>query len=747
MVWIMTAPRPSQNAPGPVTASDPQIIIDNAPIGIFMSTPGGRYISANPALARMYGYDSPAELIASITDISTQVYANPEDRKAFMQFLEEHDEVLNHECRFRRRDGSEFWISMNVQAVRDEQGQIVAYQGFNTDITARKQAEQALLSSHNVFDDILESTLSGYWDFHFQTNAGYYSPAFTRMFGYETHELPSTLDAWKGLILAEDLPGVLETFDRHVRSQGREPFSCEVRYRHRDGSIIWVICAGRIIVWAPDRTPLRMVGCHLNITERKRAQEAFVLAKEAAEAASRAKSELLVNMSHEIRTPLNAVLGFAGILQRDASLGPEQVEHAKRISSSGEHLLALINNILDMSRIEAGWTELLATEFCLSELMGEMESTFRPQALAKGLHFRMDPDRDLPPCVQADQGKLRQILLNLLSNAVKFTAAGQVVLRVRCAAPKPGEVQRDWRLTVEVEDSGPGIPAKDLERLFAPFFQTAMGHEVGGFGLGLSISRNLARIMGGDLTVLSREGQGSCFRLEISIEVLSNCQEQSARVPQTIALEPGAEPRRVLVVDDKADNLALLASLLQSMGFAVREAINGAEALDIFQGWQPHAVLLDMRMPVMDGYEAARRIKATEAGGKTFVVAVTAGVSEDCRNRIMAAGVDACLTKPIRAEDLHAVLARGLGLRLVGAEGQASPAAHDVVALESSAPQPRISGKSALALRQAATSGDIVLLTELINALQAEDAHAARSLRGMAEHFDYKRIIAWLQDA
>ncbi|SDB28576.1 PAS domain S-box-containing protein [Desulfonatronum thiosulfatophilum] len=258
-----------------IIGADLQEFIDLAPIGIFTSTPDGRYISANPALAGMLGYDSPEELIASTTDISRQIYVDAEDRKLFTRLLETHGEVINHESRFRRRDGTEFWASRNARAVRDKDGHIIAYQGFTTDITDRKRAEKGLLKSETILKDILESTLSGYWDWNLVENTEYLSPAFKRMFGYEDHEMESSPEAWQKIIFPEDLPAVLEIFDRHVKSRGREPFYNVVRYRHRDDSTVWVICAGRVIEWATDGTPVRMVGCHVDITNLKQTEEAL----------------------------------------------------------------------------------------------------------------------------------------------------------------------------------------------------------------------------------------------------------------------------------------------------------------------------------------------------------------------------------------------------------------------------------------------------------------------------------------
>ncbi len=477
-----------------------------------------------------------------------------------------------------------------------------------------------------------------------------------------------------------------------------------------------------------------------DLTDRKTA-ESERIARRAAEEASAAKSMFLANMSHEIRTPMNAVLGFAHVLGADASLSPRQAEHVRIIIRSGEHLLRLINDVLDMSRIDAGKAKLNLEDFRLFELVKEMETLFRDGAAAKGLGFVLDGHNHLPD-VHGDLGKLRQILINLLGNAIKFTQTGQIVLRVSSKAlPGPADAQM-LRLVVEVEDTGPGISEENPDRVFDLFFQTTDGVPAGGTGLGLSISRKNAQMMGGSLTVTSRVGAGTCFRLDVPLQKVTGKIQGCKLSQRVVGLEPGTGPWRILVVDDMPDNLALITAMLRPVGFEVREAGNGAEALEIFQDWSPHAVLLDMRMPVMDGYEAARRIKATEAGKGVQVVAITAGAFQDSRNEAMIAGVDAYLAKPFHAYELFDILGHGLGLRYVFAQKpgvaasvrSSSPAAVSVTLLQS----------TVRAIHKAVTEGDVVLLMQLIDTADAEDPQAARTLRNMAENFDYSGIVAWL---
>jgi len=482
-----------------------------------------------------------------------------------------------------------------------------------------------------------------------------------------------------------------------------------------------------------------------DITEHKKA-EADRIARQEAEQANRAKSVFLANMSHEIRTPLNAMLGFAQILEHDPSLTPRQTGMIHTIGRSGRHLLDLINDILDMSKIEAGRLELSSAEFCLHDLLDDLEMMFDSPALAKQLSLSVKRDDLVPRYINADEAKLRQVLINLMGNAVKFTKTGGIAVRVRCETTAgSADDANTVRLVVEVEDSGLGIAEDELARIFEPFRQLAAGREAGGTGLGLAVSRRLVELMGGSLTVKSQVGKGSCFRFDALVTpVEGSAQEDVRAARQVVGLEPGPGPVRILIVDDEKDNRDLLAALLEPVGFEIREAVNGQEALEVFEGWSPHAVLMDIRMPVMDGYEATRRIKATEQGHATPVIAVTASAFEDSESKVMATGVDGYVCKPFKMEKLLEVLKKCLGLRYVYADtgGQAPEQAkvqpltrEDLAALPEALRQ---------ALRQAVDEGDMAGLKALIAQVEKMDAEAARKLWNLADQYDYEALTQLL---
>ncbi len=398
--------------------------------------------------------------------------------------------------------------------------------------------------------------------------------------------------------------------------------------------------------------------------ELRETMQELARAKDDAEAASRAKSTFLANMSHELRTPLNAIMGFTQILTRDRRLPPDQKEDVEIIQRSSEHLLGLINDVLDMSKIEAGRTTLNQRAFDLHRLLEGLEEMFALRAEGKGLALALNLEPEVPRYVRGDDGKLRQVLMNLLSNAVKFSAAGQVLLRV-WATPEPDE--HTVRVGFAIEDTGQGIGPDEMVHLFVPFGQTASGQQSQeGTGLGLAISQQFVRLMGGEIRVSSELGKGSTFQFELPLEAAGLADlEAPPPARRVVGLEPGQPAYRMLVVDDQPVNRRLLVKLFEPAGFEVREAVNGQEAVEIWEAWEPHLIWMDMRMPVMDGYEATRRIKATTRGLATAVIALTASALEEDRVMILSEGCDDYMRKPFREEELWAMAARHLGVRYV----------------------------------------------------------------------------------
>ncbi len=405
--------------------------------------------------------------------------------------------------------------------------------------------------------------------------------------------------------------------------------------------------------------------------ELAKSNQDLEIAKEKAEVANEAKSSFLANMSHELRSPLNAILGFAQVMTRRQRLEPEDQENLGIISRSGEHLLTLINQVLDLSKIEAGHTTLNENHFDLYRLLDDLEDMFRLKAEDKNLQVIFERDISVPQYLYTDEVKLRQVLINLLNNALKFTVAGGVNVRVSVRHHDPNtpiwDTQSLVAIAFEVEDTGPGIAPDELECLFEAFVQTSTGKQASeGTGLGLAISHKFAQLMGDEMTVSSSVGQGTLFAFDIHCQLgqATDIQKTTSE-KQVIALAPNQPRYRILIVDDKWANRQLLIKLLNPLGFELNEAENGQEALELWNEWQPHLIWMDMRMPMMDGYEATQHIKAHTKGQATAIIALTASVLEEERVLVLDAGCDDFLRKPFREGDIFELMHKHLGVRYV----------------------------------------------------------------------------------
>src|ERR1035437_2700027 len=355
-------------------------------------------------------------------------------------------------------------------------------------------------------------------------------------------------------------------------------------------------------------------------------------------------------MSHEIRTPMNAIMGFSQLMMRDTELTSLQKKHLQTINRSGEHLLALINDILELSKIEAGRSTLNPAAFDLNGMLDEIETMFRMRTDEKNLRVLVERVGDLPACVVGDANKLRQVFVNLIGNAVKFTGKGGVSVRVGIKTRSGPAL----RLMVEVEDTGVGIAEEEIRKLFRPFEQAESGKKIQtGTGLGLAISREFVRLMGGDISVSSQLDKGSIFRFEINIaEGREGAMAKKAESRRVTGLQPGQKMRRVLIADDKDDNRVLLVQMLGRIGFDVRAVVDGEQAVKEFEKWRPHMILMDMRMPVRNGYEAIERIRSSVNGKKVKIVSVTASAFDTDRKEALEIGADDFLGKPFREEVL-----------------------------------------------------------------------------------------------
>jgi len=406
---------------------------------------------------------------------------------------------------------------------------------------------------------------------------------------------------------------------------------------------------------------LRLSASRLELQVVQRTRE-LQIARDAADAASRAKSSFLANMSHELRTPLNAILGFSNLL-RNGDISESQRKDLDIINSSGEYLLSLINDVLDVAKVESGRMELSLAPCDLKRLVREVTDLMRVRANENNLTLHLIESPKFPGAARTDAAKLRQVLINLLGNAIKFTDKGSITLRLDC---RPGDGGRHL-LMFEVEDTGLGIAEDEQSRIFDAFVQAGKPRNQKGTGLGLSISRQFVELMGGSIQVSSNPGKGSRFRVELPVDQAEESQVESTETEQdrVVGVDPGQNDFRILVVEDTRENSLVLQRLMEMAGFRIRLAEEGARGVEIFQNWRPHFIWMDIEMPGMDGREATRRIRALEGGRDVKIVAVTASAFASDREETLASGVDDLVRKPYQPDEVFDCLARHLGLRRI----------------------------------------------------------------------------------
>ncbi len=560
-----------------------------------------------------------------------QIHANPEiEARDILEF----------------RDGRIFErISKPRRLGRELTGVVVTFR----DITDYRQALERLKSSEDRWELALKGNNDGLWDWNAVTNEVFHSARWYEMLGYQGSEVQGGDADWDKSIHPDDRTRVLGELQDHIERRTAF-YSTEYRMRARDGSYKWVLARGQAR-WDADGRPLRMVGSHTDITERKLAEEALKAAKEQAEAANLAKSEFLANMSHEIRTPMAGVLGMIE-LALGSDLTPRQRDFLETANSSGRSLLSLLNDILDLSKLEARQLDLGNEPFSLRACVFEAVDMFTAEAQSKGLDLAYEVSEDVPNGLIGDTQRLRQILLNLIGNAVRFTEVGSVRVRVRLSRLESAHAMLDF----QVADTGIGIPGEKLDLIFKAFSQvdTSSTRRYQGTGLGLTISTRLVELMGGRIGVKSEVGRGAAFTVALKFALQTAVESVARQVTRTVIPKPAL---RILVAEDNVVSQKVISQLLRNDGHEVTVVGDGRAAATAVDG-SYDLVLMDVQMPEMDGLQATAAIRQAEkaSGRRAVIVALTAHAMKGDREQCLASGMDDYLTKPVTLAMLRGVL-------------------------------------------------------------------------------------------
>ncbi|MBD2325435.1 PAS domain S-box protein [Alkalinema sp. FACHB-956] len=791
-------------------------LLNNIPHIAWLKDLESRFLAVNQPFAQACGY-TPEELVGMRDQ---DIW--PADLAA--GYVQDDREVMQSrqqkrvEERLITVDGTEQWIETIKTPIVADGNAVIGTAGIAMNITDRKKAEQALANLNQELEQrvqrrteefqqqthLLQTILNSMGDGVVVANAAgeiiLHNPAVEQITGLQG--LHSQTEEWQslwGIYLPDGSPCSIDQIPLAQAIQGHavdqaelllqnavrsEGLHVEVTARPLTDAAGTVIGGVAVFRDVTVRKQMEEVLRQTNLDLERRVEERTAelrQAMESAEAANRTKSTFLANMSHELRTPLNAILGFSQLLAQDPHLNSNHQEQLSIINRSGEHLLGLINDILEMSKIEAGRSVFHPNPFDLPAFLESLIQMFQLKANHKGLRLTWEHPEPIPQYIQTDENKLRQVLINLLSNAIKFTDRGQIRLRVKSCefSTQDGSIalttfhwidpQQAAYLICEVEDTGMGIAPEELNLLFEPFVQSSTQPRLQeGTGLGLPISREFVRLMGGDLTVESRVGQGSCFRFHLPIEAVA-----TDRIPapvftqRPIGLAPEQPTYRILVVEDHAANRKLMLSLLQPLGFQVREAINGQEAVELWELWQPHLIWMDIRMPVMDGYEATQQIRQRERllpdrppsdiasrralpavtpSLPTKIIALTAGAFEEERMKTLAMGCDDFVPKPLQDRLILDKLVEHLGVRYLFAESPPHPPAAPEVTAAPSVEDALVGLRAmpidwVMQLRQATIEVHVERLLELIQEIPAPLSDLHRLIANKIQSFDFEHIL------
>ena len=683
-----------------------------------------------------------------------------DDRRNVYRWIDQtlyQNKAYEIEYRIVRPDKTIRYLQSFAKTIRDSAGKLSHVLGTSQDITERKQAEldlqhsQKALEQTNIELQRFKTTLDMTLDCVFMTKAKRYqffyaNQGATKLLGYTQQELQQLT-----LLDIVELNIVHSQLLKEAFNPSQAGLTFESLFQHKNTSLIPVEIFAQFIQLEDNSQHFLIIA--RDITARQKVQAQLQQAKEAAESANRAKSTFLANMSHEVRTPLNGILGYTQLLKRDDTLSSQHKEAIDVIHRSGEYLLTLINDILDISKIEANRIELYQTDFDLNDFLKSLINLFQMRSQEKGIGFIYQASTPLPQMIYADEKRLRQIIINLLSNAIKFTNVGGVTLKVGVIESIEeeresiqGESEKaalhQTRIRFQVEDTGIGIAQTALSKIFIPFQQVGeRKYQSAGTGLGLSITQKLVDLMGGQLQVESTLEQGSTFGIELDLATVSPRQIVDKPLPnksQMISFE--GPPLKILVVEDNQDNRLVLTHLLTALDFEVKEAKNGQDAINQTHEWRPDLIFMDIVMPVIDGYEATRQIKRIPELQKTIIVAVSASAFKSHQQESQEAGCDDFIAKPIHTEELLKCLQRHFKFKVIESESKTTK---DTLQESEEVWLQKPSVEQATTLFNLTLRGDLDGILEYVNKLEQNEPQLRpfiNQIKGLAKELKIKRI-------
>ncbi|MBM0744328.1 PAS domain S-box protein [Phormidium sp. CLA17] len=712
-----------------------QLILHSMSDGIVVANEQGQFLIFNPAAEQMFG--------GGVTDteanewsqhyglfLPDQVTPFPTDELPLVRAIQ-GESTKDGELFVRHAQAPDGrWILADAKPLRDESGQLKGAVVVCRDVTDRRQAENALKQSEERYRSLITATSQIVWKANLEGSIAS-NPAWRAFTGQTEAEFADF--GWLDALHPDDREQTIQVWAQAV--QTKSLYETEYRIRASNGNYRYFVVRG-VPVLNEDGSIREWVGTCTDIHDRKQAEMALTQAKEAAEAANRAKSEFLANMSHELRTPLNGVIGYAQILQRANTLNEEDRSRIEVIHQCGSHLLTLINDILDLSKIEAQKVALMPTDFHLPAFLQGVAEMCRIRAELKGIQFQYQSAAELPIGIRADEKRLRQVLINLLSNAIKFTDAGSVTFTISFAD--------EGKIRFEVRDTGIGIRQDKLQAIFQPFEQVSDAQRQSeGTGLGLAISQELVELMGSTIQVQSEVGTGSIFWFDVNlIEAAEWVKTAQANVHGQIIGIKGCRPK-ILVVDDRWENRSVVSKLLSPIGFDIVEAVSGQEGWHKAVEVQPDLMITDLVMPDVDGFELIKRMRESETFKDLIIVVSSASVFEADQYRSIEAGGNDFLPKPVLAAELLQKLQKHLQLEWIYEEQQLAIDS-DVNDTELIAPPPA----ELEMLYKLAMKGNFKGIMKQIALLEQTDqkySPFAKKLHQLAKGFQDEEILAFIR--